>query len=246
MGAEVRRDSAVLLDAMGTLVRLDDPVGRLRAALRSRTGADVGSDGAARALRAEIAYYRAHLHTAVDPPSLAALRAACAEAMRPALPEPVAVRAAGAAAGGADGGDRVRRLRGRRARPARAARAGAAARRGLQLGRLAARAARRDGPCAAPRRCGRLGRGRRRQAGRRAVRARSRAGRRGRAGSRLARGRRPRGGRRGRARRGAAARAPGPRRERTPAPRDVPVLRGLDALPALIRAESAYAWVPSR
>ena len=80
----------MLLDAMGTLVRLDDPVGRLRAALESHTGADVGSDGAARALRAEIAYYRAHLHTAVDPPSLALLRAACAEAMRPALPEPVA------------------------------------------------------------------------------------------------------------------------------------------------------------
>ncbi len=75
---------------MGTLLRLDDPVGRLRAALRSHTGTDVGSEGAARALRAEIAYYRAHLHTAVDPPSLAALRAACAEAMRPALPEPVA------------------------------------------------------------------------------------------------------------------------------------------------------------
>jgi putative hydrolase of the HAD superfamily len=89
MGAEVRGE-AVLLDAMGTLVRLDDPVGRLRTALASHTGADVGSDGAARALRAEIAYYRAHLHTAVDPPSLALLRAACAEAMRPALPEPVA------------------------------------------------------------------------------------------------------------------------------------------------------------
>ena len=44
----------MLLDAMGTLVRLDDPVGRLRAALESHTGADVGSDGAARALRAEI------------------------------------------------------------------------------------------------------------------------------------------------------------------------------------------------
>jgi len=92
MGAEVRgaAGGAVLLDAMGTLVRLDDPVGRLHAALLAHTGADVGAAGAAHALRAEIAFYRAHLQTAVDPPTLAALRAACAEAMRPALPEPAA------------------------------------------------------------------------------------------------------------------------------------------------------------
>jgi putative hydrolase of the HAD superfamily len=38
------------------------------------------------AIRAEIGYYRAHLHEGADPASLAALRARCAEAMAPALP----------------------------------------------------------------------------------------------------------------------------------------------------------------
>lgn len=89
MGGEVR-GSAVLLDAMGTLLRLEDPAPRLRAALARRLGADVGPDAAAAAIRAEIAYYRAHLHLARDAPSLAALRERCADAMRPALPPPVA------------------------------------------------------------------------------------------------------------------------------------------------------------
>jgi putative hydrolase of the HAD superfamily len=85
MGGEVR-GSAVLLDAMGTLLRLEDPVPRLRAALRDRFGVDVGTEAARAAMRAEIAHYRAHLGEGRDADSVAALRAACAEAMRPALP----------------------------------------------------------------------------------------------------------------------------------------------------------------
>ena len=85
MGGEVRRQ-AVLLDAMGTLLRLEDPAPRLRAALRARLGVDVGAAAAAAAIRAEIAFYRAHLHLGRDAASLAALRERCAEAMRPALP----------------------------------------------------------------------------------------------------------------------------------------------------------------
>ncbi|HZB76122.1 MAG TPA: HAD family hydrolase [Solirubrobacteraceae bacterium] len=85
MAAEIR-DGAVLLDAMGTLVHLDDPVARLRAALREHAGLDVDLRTAGAALKAEIAFYRANLHTAVDGPSLDALRARCAAAMRPALP----------------------------------------------------------------------------------------------------------------------------------------------------------------
>ena len=80
----------MLLDAMGTLLRLEDPAPRLRAALRARLGIDVGAEAAAAAVRAEIAYYRAHFQLGRDADSLAALRARCAEAMRPALPPPAA------------------------------------------------------------------------------------------------------------------------------------------------------------
>jgi putative hydrolase of the HAD superfamily len=84
MGGEIR-GRAVLLDAMGTLLTFGDPVPRLRAALREPLGADVGADAARAAIRAEIAHYRAHLHLGRDAASVAALRADCAEAMRPAL-----------------------------------------------------------------------------------------------------------------------------------------------------------------
>jgi putative hydrolase of the HAD superfamily len=77
--------AAVLLDAMGTLLGFADPAPLLRAALRDRLGVDVGADAAARAIRAEIGFYRAHLHTGRDADSLAALRRASAEAMRPQL-----------------------------------------------------------------------------------------------------------------------------------------------------------------
>jgi putative hydrolase of the HAD superfamily len=79
---------AVLLDAMGTLLSFEPPAPLLRAELERRLGADVGADAAAAAIRAEIAYYRAHLHEGVDAAAVADLRRRCAEAMRPALPGP--------------------------------------------------------------------------------------------------------------------------------------------------------------
>jgi putative hydrolase of the HAD superfamily len=66
---------AVLLDALGTLVALDPPAPLLGAAL----GARVPADAVERAMRAEMAYYRAHSHEGRDAASLAALRERCAE-----------------------------------------------------------------------------------------------------------------------------------------------------------------------
>lgn len=75
----------VTFDAMGTLVGLDDPYGRLRAALAAR-GAEVEAEDARAAMRAEMAYYRAHHDEAVDAVSLADLRARCATVLGGALP----------------------------------------------------------------------------------------------------------------------------------------------------------------
>jgi putative hydrolase of the HAD superfamily len=85
MGGDEVRGRAVLLDAMGTLLTFADPAPRLRAALLERLGVDVGETAARAAIRAEIAHYRSNLHRGRDPASLAALRAECAAAMRPAL-----------------------------------------------------------------------------------------------------------------------------------------------------------------
>jgi putative hydrolase of the HAD superfamily len=74
----------ITLDALGTLVALEDPVPRLVAGLRER-GAAVSAAQAAAALAQEIAYYRAGHDTAVDAASLALLRARCAEVLRAAL-----------------------------------------------------------------------------------------------------------------------------------------------------------------
>ena len=71
----------MLLDALGTLLTFEPPAPHLRAALRERTGVDIGEQGAADAIRAEIAYYRTHLHEGRDPESLLELRLRCAEAM---------------------------------------------------------------------------------------------------------------------------------------------------------------------
>jgi putative hydrolase of the HAD superfamily len=68
---------AVLLDALGTLVALEPPAPRLRAALAAR-GVDVSREDAARAMRAEIGHYRAHHDTAGTRAGLDALRDACA------------------------------------------------------------------------------------------------------------------------------------------------------------------------
>ena len=80
---------AVLLDAMGTLVRLEPPVPRLEAALAAR-GIAVETADAARAMRAEIAHYRAHHDSAGTRAGLDRLRRACAEVVRTELGRPPA------------------------------------------------------------------------------------------------------------------------------------------------------------
>jgi putative hydrolase of the HAD superfamily len=81
----VERTRAVLLDALGTLVHFEPPAPLLRAELRERLGLEVSLETAEAAMKAEIAYYRAHLHEGRDASSLAALRRAAADAMRPVL-----------------------------------------------------------------------------------------------------------------------------------------------------------------
>jgi putative hydrolase of the HAD superfamily len=83
---------AVLLDALGTLVRLEAPAPALRAALMQRTGVDVGLPAAEHAFGAEIAYYRAH-HLEGDEQGLEGLRDDCAQVMRAALADPALAHA---------------------------------------------------------------------------------------------------------------------------------------------------------
>jgi putative hydrolase of the HAD superfamily len=71
------RYDAVLLDAYGTLVELDEPFERLRESLQRHLGAEVELEDAERAFRAEMAYYADHCHTGADAESLAALRSQC-------------------------------------------------------------------------------------------------------------------------------------------------------------------------
>lgn len=78
--------SALLLDALGTIIALDPPAPTLRCELRQRFGIGVTEAQAERALAAEIAYYRRHLDEGRDAASLAGLRARCAEVLRSALP----------------------------------------------------------------------------------------------------------------------------------------------------------------
>lgn len=75
---------AVLLDALGTLLRLEDPVPALRRELAAR-GIEVDEPVARAAMRAEIAYYRAHNLEGSDRAALAGLRRRCAEVLRDAL-----------------------------------------------------------------------------------------------------------------------------------------------------------------
>jgi putative hydrolase of the HAD superfamily len=82
----VRSPRAVLLDALGTLLKLEPPAPRLRDELGRRFGVEVSPDQARDAIAAEIAYYRGHLDDGRDPESLARLRARCAQALRDALP----------------------------------------------------------------------------------------------------------------------------------------------------------------
>lgn len=78
---------AVLLDALGTLVRLEPPGPRLRAELRERAGVDVGGRAAEIAFRAEIAYYLAHHLRGGDAQGLERLRDDCASVMLESLGE---------------------------------------------------------------------------------------------------------------------------------------------------------------
>lgn len=87
MPTAAARPAAILLDALGTLVSLEPPAPLLRAELARRFGLEVSEEEAARAIAAEIAYYRAHLDEGRDHPGLAALRRQCAEVLRSALPD---------------------------------------------------------------------------------------------------------------------------------------------------------------
>jgi putative hydrolase of the HAD superfamily len=77
---------ALLIDGLGTLVSLAPPAPALRRELAARFGIEVSEEAAARALGAEIAFYRAHMGLGRDGESLAALRRRCAEVLRDALP----------------------------------------------------------------------------------------------------------------------------------------------------------------
>jgi putative hydrolase of the HAD superfamily len=78
----------VTLDALGTLLELQPPAPRLRAGLRERFGLEISEAEAARAMRAEIGFYRAHLHLGRDRAGLDDLRRRCAEVLRDTLGEP--------------------------------------------------------------------------------------------------------------------------------------------------------------
>jgi putative hydrolase of the HAD superfamily len=86
MHANPTPPAAILLDALGTLVALEPPAPRLRAELSRRFGLEVSEDQAARAIGAEIAYYRAHLDEGRDEGGLRALRRRCAGVLRAELP----------------------------------------------------------------------------------------------------------------------------------------------------------------
>jgi putative hydrolase of the HAD superfamily len=79
---------AVLLDAMGTMVRLEPPGPRLRAELIERAGVDVGEERAAAAFRAEIDFYVDHHLEGRDHAGLERLRDRCAAVVAEALAKP--------------------------------------------------------------------------------------------------------------------------------------------------------------
>lgn len=81
---------AILLDALGTLVALEPPTAPLKQLVRERHGVEVTSADATRALRAEMAHYRANCIRAADAGSLAALRLECAALVGRELGGPLA------------------------------------------------------------------------------------------------------------------------------------------------------------
>jgi putative hydrolase of the HAD superfamily len=74
----VTRYDAVLLDAFGTLIDIDQPFLRLRRSVRRHLGAEVSAEAAERAFRAEMRYYADHCHEGADAATLAELRTRCA------------------------------------------------------------------------------------------------------------------------------------------------------------------------
>jgi putative hydrolase of the HAD superfamily len=75
----VSRYDAVLLDAFGTLIDIDEPYARLRGSVRRHLGVEVPAADAERAFRAEMDYYADHCHEGPTEVALAGLRARCAE-----------------------------------------------------------------------------------------------------------------------------------------------------------------------
>jgi putative hydrolase of the HAD superfamily len=83
------RYRGVLLDAFGTLLTLDDPVGRLQAELAGELGVHASTEAVERSLAAEIAYYADHCHEGRDESSLADLHVRCAAILVDELTIPV-------------------------------------------------------------------------------------------------------------------------------------------------------------
>lgn len=81
------RVSAILFDAFGTLVTIEDPAAALREELAQR-GFEVDAAQAQAAFAAEISYYLEHNLAGRDGPSLDDLRDRCADVLRHALDEP--------------------------------------------------------------------------------------------------------------------------------------------------------------
>jgi len=79
---------AVTVDGYGTLLRLADPVPRLRRALAG-SGVERGDEQILRAFMAEVAHYKPRAHEAQDANSLAALRLECAGVFLGALAAPI-------------------------------------------------------------------------------------------------------------------------------------------------------------
>lgn len=86
-GRAGRSRTAVLLDALGTLVELQPPAPRLRRLLAER-GFEVDEERAAQGFAAEIGYYLQHHLEGSDREHLDDLRDRCAEVMRAALDLP--------------------------------------------------------------------------------------------------------------------------------------------------------------
>jgi putative hydrolase of the HAD superfamily len=70
---------AILVDALGTLLTIENPVPRLVALMGERHAIEVAPAAAATALAAEMSYYREHCIQASDAERLEALRLDCAE-----------------------------------------------------------------------------------------------------------------------------------------------------------------------